>query len=406
MRHETPPTLIGQSVALRDLKEEIAQVANSDAKVLITGESGTGKELVAHQIHLLSARSTRPFIPVNCAGLTETLLESELFGYVKGSFTGAYRDRPGKLEAADHGTILLDEIGEMTPRMQGILLRFLETGEVQKVGSDRIDRRVNVRVIAATNRDLTEMVAHGQFREDLFYRINVVHLCVPPLRARRDDIPLLVDFFLSRFMAKKANRNGNGPQGNGARNGNGHNGNGHGANGQGQNGQGESAPGQGEAAAEAGAAALRPISVPPEVLAVLTEHNWPGNVRELENVIERLVVTGRSETLRVGDLPIELRTQPGAPPQAMRERRKTISDDLYRRVVKEGESFWTVVYPLYMQREITKANVREVVRRGLEDARGNYKIVAKMFNLGADDYKRFLNFLRKHDCQLPFKEFR
>src|SRR5262245_39754930 len=158
MRHETPPMLIGQSVALRDLMEEIAQVANSDAKVLITGESGTGKELVAHQIHLLSARSNRPFIPVNCAGLTETLLESELFGYVKGSFTGAYRDRPGKLESADHGTIFLDEIGEMTPRMQGILLRFLETGEVQKVGSDRIDRRVNVRVIAATNRNLSEMV--------------------------------------------------------------------------------------------------------------------------------------------------------------------------------------------------------------------------------------------------------
>jgi len=191
--------LVGQSVALRDLKEEIAQVANSDAKVLITGESGTGKELVAHEIHLQSARNNRPFIPVNCAGLTETLLESELFGYVKGSFTGAYRDRPGKLESADHGTIFLDEIGEMTPRMQGILLRFLETGEVQKVGSDRIDRRVNVRVIAATNRNLTDMVAQGQFREDLFYRINVVHLCVPPLRARRDDIPMLVEHFLAKY---------------------------------------------------------------------------------------------------------------------------------------------------------------------------------------------------------------
>ena len=397
--------LVGQSVALRDLKEEIAQVANSDAKVLITGESGTGKELVAHEIHLQSARSNRPFIPVNCAGLTETLLESELFGYVKGSFTGAYRDRPGKLESADHGTIFLDEIGEMTPRMQGILLRFLETGEVQKVGSDRIDRRVNVRVIAATNRNLTEMVAQGQFREDLFYRINVVHLCVPPLRARRDDIPMLVEHFLTRFMAKRASRIGQ--PGNGARNGNGNgNGNGHGQSGQGQNGHGENGNGAGEAAADTASDTLRPMSVPPEVLAVLIEHSWPGNVRELENVMERLVVTGRSDTIRVGDLPIELRTQPGAPPQAMKERRRTISDDLYRRVVKEGESFWTVVYPLYMQREITKSNVREVVRRGLEDARGNYKIVAKMFNLGADDYKRFLNFLRKHDCQLPFKEFR
>src|SRR4029078_4175405 len=130
--------------------------------------------------------SHRPFVAVNCAGLTETLLESELFGYVKGSFTGAHRDRPGKLEAAENGTVFLDEIGEMTPRMQGLLLRFLETGEVQKVGYDRIDRTVSVHVIAATNRNLAEMVSRGEFREDLFYRINVIHLTTPPLRSRRD----------------------------------------------------------------------------------------------------------------------------------------------------------------------------------------------------------------------------
>ena len=152
--------------------------------------------------------------------------------------------------------------------------------------------------------------------------------------------------------------------------------------------------------------ATRVMTVPPEVISVLMEYNWPGNVRELENIIERLVVTGRNDRIAVADLPPEIRTQLNAPPRAMRERRKTIADDLYRRVVKDGESFWTAVYPLYMQREITKNNVREVVRRGLEDARGNYKIVARMFNLGAEDYKRFLNFLRKHDCQLPFKEFR
>src|SRR6267142_1870972 len=244
MRHEMPSALIGQSAALRELKEEITRVAHSDAKVLITGESGTGKELVARQIHLQGARNDRAFVPVNCAGLTETLLESELFGYLKGSFTGAYRDRPGKLEAADKGTIMLDEIGEMTPRMQGLLLRFLETGEVQKVGSDRIDRRVNVRVVAATNRNLAEMVGQGLFREDLFYRINVVHLCVPPLSARKGDIPTLVDHFLPRFTGRahgngNGNGNGNGhPNGNGHANGNGHpNGNGH-ANGNG-NGDGD-----------------------------------------------------------------------------------------------------------------------------------------------------------------------
>jgi transcriptional regulator with PAS, ATPase and Fis domain len=392
MRNATPPFLVGQSAVLRELHEEIARVADSDAKVLITGESGTGKELVARAIHVGSARAGRPFVPVNCAGIPETLLESELFGYMKGSFTGAHRDRPGKLETADQGTVFLDEIGEMTVRMQGLLLRFLETGEVQKVGSDRIDRHVNVRVIAATNRSLSDMVAQGQFREDLFYRLNVIHLSMPPLRARRDDIPLLVEHFVTRFTAKRSNgqAGGNGPAG-----GNGHgNGNGH-ANGNG-NGGGH----------RPGEAPMRSLTIPADVLTVLAEHNWPGNIRELENVIERLVVTGRNDTVRVEDLPIEIRAQRNVPAQPLRERRRTIADDLYRRVVKEGESFWTSVYPLYMQREITKANVREVVRRGLEDARGNYKIVARIFNMGGDDYKRFLNFLRKHDCQLPFKEFR
>ena len=145
-----------------------------------------------------------PFAPVNCAGLPETLLESELFGHVKGSFTGAYRDKPGKLETAHMGTVFLDEVGEMTLRMQGLLLRFLETGELQKVGADGSGRHVNVRVIAATNRNLRDMIAQGQFREDLFYRLNVIHIVVPPLRDRREDIPVLVDQFLGRFIA--ANR--------------------------------------------------------------------------------------------------------------------------------------------------------------------------------------------------------
>ena len=386
MRHDTSSTLVGTSAVLSELKSEIARIAKSDAKVLITGESGTGKELVARQIHLQGARSGNAFVPVNCAGLTETLLESELFGYVKGSFTGAHRDRPGKLETADQGTVFLDEIGEMTPRMQGLLLRFLETGEVQKVGSDRIDRNVNVRVLSATNRNLSEMMSKGEFREDLFYRINVIHMIVPPLRARKDDIPVLIEHFLTRFTARRNNGNGNG---NGSAPGNGMgfdhgDGNGHGPS---------SVP-------------ARNITVPPDVMALLAEYHWPGNIRELENVVERLVVTGKHDTVAMSDLPLEVRARPSAPPRAIRERRRTIADDLYQRVAKDGESFWTAVYPLYMQREITKNNVREVVRRGLEEARGNYKIVARMFNLENEDYKRFLNFLRKHDCQLPFKQYR
>src|ERR1700742_4715705 len=193
--------LIGSSAAILELKAEGERVARSDAKVLITGESGVGKEIVARAIGALSLRANAPFVPVNCAGIPETLLESELFGHLKGSFTGAYRDKPGKLEMASNGTIFLDEIGEMTLRMQGLLLRFLETGEIQKVGAERVAMAPNVRVLAATNRNLRDLIAHGQFREDLFYRINVIHLMVPPLRERREDIPLLIDRFLDNFTA-------------------------------------------------------------------------------------------------------------------------------------------------------------------------------------------------------------
>jgi len=274
---------------------------------------------------------------------------------VKGSFTGAYRDKPGKLEFADRGTVFMDEIGEMTLRMQGLLLRFLETGELQKVGADRASGRVNVRVIAATNRDLRAMIVDGRFREDLFYRLNVIHLQVPSLRERREDIPQLVNHFLKRFAW-----NGSTP--------------------------------------------VRSVNA--EAMAAMVEYPWPGNVRELENAIERLVVKTRTEVAGVDDLPIEVRMQRNVSLRPKKERRRTVADDLYKKLVEEQQSFWHVVYPLYMQREITKDNVREVVRRGLEETRGNYRIVAKLFNLDPADYKRFLNFLRKHDCQLPFKEYR
>src|SRR5438874_7020065 len=200
-RPKTGVQLVAQSQVMMALQQEIDRVARSDAKVLITGESGVGKEIVARSIHYRGPRAANVFAPVNCAGLPETLLESELFGHVKGSFTGAYRDKPGKLETAHNGTVFLDEIGEMTLRMQGLLLRFLETGELQKVGADGDGRRVNVRVVAATNRNLRDMIAQSTFRDDLFYRLNVIHIVVPPLRERRDDIPLLLDYFLSRFKS-------------------------------------------------------------------------------------------------------------------------------------------------------------------------------------------------------------
>jgi two-component system, NtrC family, response regulator AtoC len=355
MRNNGHMALIGKSAGMNDLREEIERVARSDAKVLLTGESGVGKELVASAIHLQSPRAHRSFVAVNCAGIPETLLESELFGHVKGSFTGAYRDKPGKLEMAHEGTILLDEVGEMTLRMQGLLLRFMETGDLQKVGAHKAGGKVNVRVISATNRDLRSLVTQGQFREDLFYRLNVIHITVPPLRERKEDIPMLLDHFLNQFTKDNG---------------------------------------------------TTPTTIAPDAYNLLIEHSWPGNVRELQNVVERLIVRRRGELVTVDDLPPEVRAQSGIGFRPKRERRRTIADELYKQLTEARESFWTAVYPLYMQREITRSNVREVVRRGLEDARGNYKIVARIFNLEPHEYKRFLNFLRKHDCQLPFKDYR
>jgi transcriptional regulator with PAS, ATPase and Fis domain len=354
-RPRAPERLIGSSPQMQALAAEIERVARSDAKVLIIGESGVGKEIVARSIHDSGPRASMMFAPVNCAGLPEALLESELFGHVKGSFTGAYRDKPGKLEAAHMGTVFLDEIGEMTLRMQGLLLRFLETGEIQRVGAEGGARHVNVRVIGATHRNLREMISQGTFREDLFYRLNVIQIEVPPLRDRRGDIPELVAHFFDRFVT--ANRS--------------------------------------------------PITgVSPEAMKVLVAYSWPGNVRELENLIERMVVAVQHDTIEVTDLPAEVRGQDNVAFRPRRERRRTIADELYERLVDQHQSFWTTVYPMYMTREITRAHVRDVVRRGLEEARGNYKIVARLFNMEPREYKRFLNFLRKHDCQLPFKEYR
>ena len=350
------PLLVGTSPLMVDLRQEIERVAKSDAKVLITGESGTGKEVVARAVHFEGPRQHHDFVAVNCAGLPETLLESELFGHMKGSFTGAYRDKPGKLEMAHQGTVFLDEVGEMTLRMQGLLLRFLETGELQKVGSERSGSVVNVRVIAATNRNLRHLIDQGQFREDLFYRLNVIHLRIPPLRDRRPDIPALIEHFLEKFGQKRT-----------------HN---------------------------------RQVTIAPDAMQILMEYAWPGNVRELENVIERLLVTAPGDVVTARDLPLELQTQRNLSLRPKHERRRTVADDLYKRIVEQRESFWTTVYPLYMQREITRGNVRDLVRKGLEDARGNYKVVTRLFNIEPRDYKKFLNFLRKHECQLPFKEYR
>jgi transcriptional regulator with PAS, ATPase and Fis domain len=245
--------IIGRSKALEKCLKLALQVTATDATVLLAGESGTGKELFAHLIHGRSPRSKAPFVAVNCSALPETLLESELFGHVKGSFTGAVESRKGLFEAAHKGTILLDEIGEMTPATQVKLLRVLQEKEVRPVGGN-LGSSVDVRIIAATNRDLDKMVAEGQFREDLYYRLKVFPIEIPPLRERRDDVVPLARHFLSRFSQTTGKRVN---------------------------------------------------SLTPEALKSLTAYHWPGNVRELENMLERAVVLTSVERIREEDLPID-----------------------------------------------------------------------------------------------------
>jgi transcriptional regulator with PAS, ATPase and Fis domain len=347
--------LVGSSPAIQALQEEIYYASRCDAKVLITGESGAGKEIVARLIHEGSPRRRASLITVNCAALTETLLETELFGHVRGSFTGAYRDRTGVFELANRGTVFMDEIGETTPRMQGLLLRFMETGEIQRVGSDQVQTRVDVRVIAATNRVLVDSVAAKTFREDLYYRLNVIHLQVPPLRERRDDIPILLKHFLE-FFARQYQT-------------------------------------------------VTP-TVSKDALDALAEHSWPGNVRELKNVVERLVIRSSAGEISRDDLPLDVvRVATPAVPAA-RNAPRPVSDVLFDQIVKEGQSFWSAVYAPFISRDLTRDDLRALVRKGLERTAGNYKVLVELFNMPADDYKRFLGFLRKYHCHMPFQQFR
>jgi len=235
---EADRTLVGQSPAMRPVIEKLQRVAQSTATVLITGESGTGKELIARAIHAASPRAGQPMLCVNCAALSPTLLESELFGHEKGAFTGADRMRKGRFELADGGTLLLDEVSEISPALQAKLLRVLQEREFERVGSS-VTRRVDVRVIATTNRDLRDWAAKARFREDLYYRLSVLPIEVPPLRERREDVPLLLDHFVGRVCAR------------------------------------EGRP--------------RP-KFTPEAIALLTDYTWPGNVRELQNLCERVCV--------------------------------------------------------------------------------------------------------------------
>ncbi len=247
------PVMVGNSIAMNAVYKLVDKVAASDAVVLIQGESGTGKELIAQMIHQRSIRANKPFVVINCATLQEALLETELFGHVKGAFTGAVESRIGLFEVADGGTLFLDEIGELAINTQAKLLRVVQSGEIRRVGDNKAIN-VDTRIIAATHRDLAGEVKNGKFREDLYFRLNVITLSLPPLRDKREDMPVLIDHFLDNFCRNRQKK-----------------------------------------------------ILLPEVMTAMSQYHWPGNVRELKNTIERLVVMTEGNSISIEDLPENIR---------------------------------------------------------------------------------------------------
>lgn len=312
--------LVGESRPIREVLQFISKVAPTDSTVLLSGESGTGKELVARAIHLNSRRADKAFMAVNCAALAESLLESELFGHEKGSFTGALMQRKGRLEIADNGTVFLDEIGELSPAMQVKLLRVLQEREFERVGGTR-SIKVDIRLIAATNRNLEEAVANGTFRQDLYYRLNVVSLEMPPLRDRPEDISLLSNYFASKY-AKKCNR--------------------------------------------------RVMGISAEAQARLLSYDWPGNVRELENAIERAVVLGSTERILPEDLPesvLESEPTAAAPGTKYHDAVAQTKKQIILSAMQQAKGSYTEaakildVHPNYLHRLIRNLNLKEQLKK-------------------------------------------
>ncbi len=340
--------IIGKHPSMTTLLEHIRLIAPTEATVLITGESGTGKELVARAVHDHSLRSGPKFMPINCGALPSDLIESELFGHMQGSFTGAVRDKRGLFEAASGGTLFLDEIATLPFELQARLLRVLERKEIRRIGETK-HRSADVRIVAATNQPLDQLVEKGEFREDLYHRLNVYLLQVPPLRERTSDIPVLIDHFLQDWNRRTGKQKG----------------------------------------------------ISPEVIGLLSHYHFPGNVRELENiiassfhlsggVIEADVVTPRISGRRTSR-------------QSQRESR---AEAIYEDLVSGRKEFWSDVRDSFLNRDLTRDDLKKIVSLGLTACHGSYRKLLEHFRLPQDDYKRFLTFLTNHDCKLDFRPFR
>jgi transcriptional regulator with PAS, ATPase and Fis domain len=320
--------MIGKSEVMLQLAERVRAAARISGSVLVTGETGSGKELVARAIHEHSGRSNGRFVAIDCGALPEDLIESELFGFKKGAFTSAVADKSGLFEEANGGTLFLDEIANTSRRFQAKLLRALQERQIRRLG-DTVYRPLDIRVVAATNRDLRTLVRKGDFREDLFYRLSVFAIQVPPLRNRLDDIPLLVEAML-----------------------------------------------HGRKEISSGA------------LAKLQMYDFPGNVRELENIIETAAYTAAGNTIEECHIAIPDGT--------------TVD---YEGVL-HVENFWESVARPYADRMITRTHMENVVRRGLQQANGSYRRLIRLFNLPDSDYKRFMDFLRRHGCNVDYRQYR
>ncbi|MFN3479002.1 MAG: sigma-54-dependent transcriptional regulator [Thermodesulfovibrionales bacterium] len=327
--------IIGKSAGMCEVTEVVNRVASTDANILLTGESGTGKEMVAKVIHSRSRRSAKPFVPVDCAALPENLLESELFGYEKGAFTGANTMKKGLLETAHEGTLFLDEIGEMSLSLQAKLLRTLQERVVRRLGSNKFIP-VDIRIISATNRDLKKAVQQGSFREDLYYRLDVIHIHIPPLRERKEDIPLLAIHFLKRFNSiHKKNVD----------------------------------------------------SISPRAMSALEAYGWPGNVRELQNVIERAVIMTVSGRIEIEDLPENLRSQGLDGWETQRTVDNSLQNPLPYREAKEA---WLAAFEKnYLQSLLENTSVN--ISRAAEIAGINRKTIHRLIKRYNLDLKRSRN---------------
>jgi transcriptional regulator with PAS, ATPase and Fis domain len=321
--------MIGKSELMLRLLEKVRTAARVSGSVLVSGETGTGKELVARAIHEHSDRRHGRFVAVDCGALPEELIESELFGYRRGAFTTAMTDKPGLFEEANGGTLFLDEIANTSRRFQAKLLRVLQDKQIRRLG-DVVSRKLDIRVVAATNCDLSALVRKADFREDLFYRLTVFSIQVPPLRKRLEDVPLLVEHMLR-------GRKG----------------------------------------------------ISDDAVTKLQSYKYPGNVRELENLVEAALYTAQGSVIKAEDITLPVEAQ-----------LKDVFEELM------VEDFWESVAKPYGERLITKSHVEQLIRKGLTQTGGSYRKLVHLFRMPESDYKRFMDFLRRHHCKVDFRPYR